>query len=59
MSVADIERLVTQSHARFEAAEFLPLSQAIPGRDFHPMAAPGLSRHLRRHAQPDLIPACV
>lgn len=53
VDVAEIERLVTQyrAHARFEEAEFLPLSQQILGRDSHHLAALGLSLHMR-HAPP-------
>lgn len=44
-----LERLVElyQAHARFEEEAFLPLSQAILGRNSHHMAALGMSLHLR------------
>lgn len=49
VNVDDIQRLVTQyrAHARFEETDFLPLSQAILGRDSHHLAALGLSLHMR------------
>jgi hemerythrin-like domain-containing protein len=48
-----IQRLVTQyrAHAQFEESEYLPLSQAILGRNANHMAALGLSLHMR-HAKP-------
>lgn len=36
-----------QDHARFEEEAFLPLSQAILGRNSHHMAALGMSLHIR------------
>lgn len=42
------------AHARFEETRFLPLSQAILGRDDNHLAALGLSLHLR-HAAPALL----
>jgi hypothetical protein len=39
-------------HARFEEEEFLPLSEAILGRNGDHMAALGLSLHLRHTPQP-------
>ncbi len=44
-----IARLIQQyhAHARFEEAEFLPLSERILGRDSNHMAALGLSLHMR------------
>lgn len=49
VEVTDMERLVSQyrEHARFEETEFLPLSQAILGRNSRHMAALGLSLHMR------------
>ncbi len=48
-----LEQLVKQyrAHAQYDEAEFLPLSQAILGRDANHMAALGLSLHMR-HAKP-------
>lgn len=45
----EVERLVTRyrAHAEFEEKEFLPLSQAILGRNAHHMSALGLSLHMR------------
>jgi hemerythrin-like domain-containing protein len=56
VSAAEIQRLVTQyrAHAMFEEQEFLPLSQAILGRNSAHMAALGLSLHMR-HASPGII----
>lgn len=56
ISVADIERLVTQyrAHAEFEEAEFLPLSHSILSRNANHMAALGMSLHMR-HSYPDGI----
>jgi hemerythrin-like domain-containing protein len=53
---AAVEALVTAyaAHARFEEAEFLPLSQTILGRNGDHMAALGLSLHVR-HALPDVL----
>jgi hypothetical protein len=47
--VPDLEPLVTQyrAHAQFEEQSFLPLSQAILGRNSHHLAALGLSLHMR------------
>jgi hemerythrin-like domain-containing protein len=42
------------AHARFEEARFLPVAQAILGRDGNHMAALGLSMHLR-HAVPEVL----
>ncbi|WP_332670504.1 hemerythrin domain-containing protein [Aromatoleum sp.] len=49
LDVAAIEGLVNcyRAHAEFEETEFLPLSQAILGRDTHHLAALGLSLHMR------------
>lgn len=49
VSVAEIERLVTQyrAHAEFEETEFLPLAQTILGRNSNHLAALGLSLHMR------------
>ena len=50
---AAVQSLVSayHAHARFEEQTFLPLSQAILGRNSHHMAALGLALHLR-HAAP-------
>jgi Hemerythrin HHE cation binding domain len=44
-----ISQLVSRykAHAKFEEEEFLPLSEAILGRDSNHMAALGLSMHMR------------
>jgi len=49
ISVAEVQRLVSQyrAHAQYEETEFLPLSQAILGRNSHHMAALGMSLHMR------------
>ena len=54
ISVADIERLVSRyrAHAAFEEQAFLPLSQAILGRNSHHLAALGLSLHMRHTTLP-------
>jgi hypothetical protein len=53
---ADIQALVDcyQAHARFEEAVFLPLSQAILGRNSNHLAALGVSMHMR-HAMPQVL----
>jgi hemerythrin-like domain-containing protein len=53
IDVSELQRLVTEytAHAAFEEAEFLPLSEAILGRNSNHMAALGLSLHMR-HARP-------
>ena len=53
---ADISALVQtyQAHARYEEEVFLPLSQAILGRDSNHLAALGMSLHLR-HALPKAL----
>jgi hemerythrin-like domain-containing protein len=53
---ADIAALVRvyQTHARYEEEVFLPLSQAILGRDGNHLAALGVSMHLR-HALPEVL----
>lgn len=43
-----------EAHAQYEETEFLPLSQAILGRNSDHMAALGLSLHLR-HAVPEFL----
>lgn len=50
----DVQRLVAQylAHAELEEKEFLPLSQAILGRDANHMAALGLSLHMRHAHEP-------
>jgi hypothetical protein len=52
----DVEFLVRNylEHARFEEAEFLPLSQRILGRNKNHMAALGLSLHMR-HVMPSVL----
>lgn len=49
IDVAALKRLVAQYrlHAEFEEREFLPLSQAILGRNASHLAALGLSLHMR------------
>ncbi len=56
VAAADIQALVEsyQAHARFEEAVFLPLSQAILGRNSNHMAALGVSMHMR-HAMPQVL----
>lgn len=53
LDVSELQRLVGDytAHARFEEAEFLPLSETILGRNSNHMAALGLSLHMR-HAKP-------
>jgi len=53
LDVGDLQRLVTDyaAHARYEEAEFLPLSETILGRNSNHMAALGLSLHMR-HVKP-------
>lgn len=48
-----VQQLVKEyhAHAQFEETEFLPLSQAILGRNANHMAALGMSLHMR-HAKP-------
>ena len=50
----EVARLVAQylAHAEFEEKEFLPLSQAILGRNANHMAALGLSLHMRHAHEP-------
>jgi hemerythrin-like domain-containing protein len=43
-----------EGHARYEEQVFLPLSQAILGRNSNHMAALGVSLHLR-HAMPEVL----
>ena len=54
VSVEKIEQLVTQYrvHAEFEEREFLPLSQAILGRNANHLSALGLSLHMRHTPSP-------
>ncbi len=56
LDARDVEFLVHNylEHARFEEAEFLPLSQTILGRNKNHMAALGLSLHLR-HVMPSVL----
>jgi hemerythrin-like domain-containing protein len=56
MDSADISALVRtyQAHARYEEDVFLPLSQAILGRDSNHLAALGMSMHMR-HALPQVM----
>lgn len=53
LDIGEVQRMVTEytAHARYEEAEFLPLSEAILGRNSNHMAALGLSLHMR-HAKP-------
>jgi len=53
---ADITALVEtyQAHARYEEEVFLPLSQAILGRNGNHLAALGMSMHMR-HAMPQVL----
>lgn len=53
LDIGEVQRLVTEytAHARYEEAEFLPLSEQILGRNSNHMAALGLSLHMR-HAKP-------
>lgn len=53
---ADIAALVHsyRNHARYEEEVFLPLSQAILGRNSNHLAALGMSLHLR-HALPQVL----
>jgi hemerythrin-like domain-containing protein len=53
LDVADLHRMVADysAHARFEEAEFLPLSETVLGRNSNHMAALGLSLHMR-HVKP-------
>ncbi|MCB2001044.1 MAG: hemerythrin domain-containing protein [Burkholderiaceae bacterium] len=48
-----VQQLVKEyhAHARYEETEFLPLSQAILGRNANHMAALGMSLHMR-HTKP-------
>jgi hemerythrin-like domain-containing protein len=52
----DVTALVQtyEAHAQYEEEDFLPLSQAILGRNSDHMAALGLSMHLR-HALPEVL----
>jgi hemerythrin-like domain-containing protein len=49
--VAELVHSYSQ-HARFEEEEFLPMSEAILGRNGNHMAALGLSLHMRHTPQP-------
>ena len=53
LDLGEVQRLVTEytAHARYEEAEFLPLSEVILSRNSNHMAALGLSLHMR-HAKP-------
>ncbi len=53
LDVTEVHRLEEEytAQARFEEAEFLPLSEIILGRNSNHMAALGLSLHMR-HAKP-------
>ena len=53
LDVTDVHQLVTAyaAHAGYEEKEFLPLSEAILGRNSNHMAALGLSLHMR-HVKP-------
>jgi len=54
LDTVDVRRLVNeyQAHALFEELDFLPLAQAILGRNGNHLAALGLSLHLRHAPQP-------
>ncbi|MCX7693412.1 hemerythrin domain-containing protein [Tepidimonas taiwanensis] len=54
LDTAGLEALVAQyrSHACFEEAEFLPLAQAILGRNDNHLAALGLALHMRHTPVP-------
>lgn len=54
LDVTDVHQLVTAyaAHAGYEEKEFLPLSEAILGRNSNHMAALGLSLHMRHVRQP-------
>ena len=54
IDVGTIQRLVIQyrAHAQFEETEFLPLSQAILGRNANHMAALGMALHMRHTREP-------
>jgi hemerythrin-like domain-containing protein len=56
LDAAEVGALVTryEAHARYEEEAFLPLSQAILGRNSDHMAALGLSMHLR-HSVPEVL----
>jgi hypothetical protein len=56
LDVDDIHALVAdyRAHAQYEEASFLPLAQAILGRDGNHLAALGMSLHLR-HAVPQVM----
>lgn len=56
LDARDVDYLVKTylEHARFEEAEFLPLSQTILGRNSNHMAALGLSLHMR-HVMPSVL----
>ena len=56
LDARDVDYLVKTylDHARFEEAEFLPLSQTILGRNSNHMAALGLSLHMR-HVMPSIL----
>ena len=53
---AEVTALVQtyQAHARYEEEIFLPLSQAILGRNSNHLAALGMSMHMR-HAMPEVL----
>lgn len=53
LDIGEVQRLVSEytAHAKYEEAEFLPLSEVILGRNSNHMAALGLSLHMR-HAKP-------
>jgi hemerythrin-like domain-containing protein len=56
VDIAAVQRLVDTylAHARYEEAEFLPLSQSLLSRNSNHMAALGLSMHMR-HAVPAML----
>lgn len=56
LNASAVQRLVTTyiDHAQYEEQQFLPLAQALLGRNSDHMAALGLSIHLR-HALPEVL----
>lgn len=56
LDASAVQRLVTTyiGHAQYEEQQFLPLAQALLGRNSDHMAALGLSIHLR-HALPEVL----
>jgi hemerythrin-like domain-containing protein len=54
VNAEDVQRLVAQylAHAEYEEKEFLPLSQAILGRNANHLAALGMAMHMRHAHEP-------